>query len=210
MKATIRYGTCIYSKAGRLVGLADCYAVIVIADNATFLLALNRIAAFRPHSAIISYISISSRGSVGRASAHQLWGRGFEAHTGQDFFSWLCPLWHARSVRNYPASVLAERATPKPHSLNLFPQRFIYEIFAVRMTFNTLPVVSIHWSHQHVAASFLNHILNQGEVQALKFSYRPHLTGCFCINTYLFKFCFLSIRAFVQHSPDWLEFRYCT
>ena len=34
------------SKAGRLVGLADCYAVIVLADNATFLLAVNRIAAF--------------------------------------------------------------------------------------------------------------------------------------------------------------------
>ena len=28
-------------------GLADCYAVIVLADNATFLLAVNRIAAFR-------------------------------------------------------------------------------------------------------------------------------------------------------------------
>ena len=32
-------------KAGRLVGLAYCYAVIVLADNATFLLAVNRIAA---------------------------------------------------------------------------------------------------------------------------------------------------------------------
>ena len=34
-------------KAGRLVGLADSYAVIVLADNATFLLAVNRIAALR-------------------------------------------------------------------------------------------------------------------------------------------------------------------
>ena len=34
------------SKAGRLVGLAGCYAAIVLADNATFLLAVNRIAAF--------------------------------------------------------------------------------------------------------------------------------------------------------------------
>ena len=34
-------------KAGRLVGLADCYAVTVLADNATFLLAVNRIAPFR-------------------------------------------------------------------------------------------------------------------------------------------------------------------
>ena len=35
------------SQAGRLVGLADCYAVLVLADNATFLLAVNRIAALR-------------------------------------------------------------------------------------------------------------------------------------------------------------------
>ena len=34
-------------KARRLVGLADCYAVIVLAYNATFLLAVNRTAAFR-------------------------------------------------------------------------------------------------------------------------------------------------------------------
>ena len=34
-------------KAGLLVGSADCYAAIVLADNATFLLAVNRIAAFR-------------------------------------------------------------------------------------------------------------------------------------------------------------------
>ena len=37
----------LFCKAGRLVGLADCYAAIVLADNATFLLAVNRIAAFR-------------------------------------------------------------------------------------------------------------------------------------------------------------------
>ena len=37
----------VITKAGRLVGLADCYAAIVLADNATFLLAVNRIAAFR-------------------------------------------------------------------------------------------------------------------------------------------------------------------
>ena len=32
----------INGKAGRLVGLADCYAAIALADNATFLLAVNR------------------------------------------------------------------------------------------------------------------------------------------------------------------------
>ena len=36
----------VFVKAGRLVGLADCFAVIVLADNATFLLAENRIPAF--------------------------------------------------------------------------------------------------------------------------------------------------------------------
>ena len=45
----------VYIKAGRLVGLANSYAVIVLADNATFLLAVNRIAAFRRHYATITY-----------------------------------------------------------------------------------------------------------------------------------------------------------
>ena len=45
-----------FTKAGQLVGLAYCYAVIVLADNATFSLAVNRIVAFctqaanRPHA----------------------------------------------------------------------------------------------------------------------------------------------------------------
>ena len=34
------------NKAGRLVGKADCYAVVAIADNTTFSLAVNHIAAF--------------------------------------------------------------------------------------------------------------------------------------------------------------------
>ena len=34
-------------KAGRLVGLADSYAVLVLADNAKFLLAVNRIVTLR-------------------------------------------------------------------------------------------------------------------------------------------------------------------
>ena len=56
-------------KAGRLVGFADCYAVIALADNATFLLAVNRIAAVREHSAIMLFTANRSRGSVGRVSA---------------------------------------------------------------------------------------------------------------------------------------------
>ena len=38
------------SKAGRFVGKAGCYAVAVIANNATFPLAVNRMAAFHPQS----------------------------------------------------------------------------------------------------------------------------------------------------------------
>ena len=59
----------IFSKAGPLVGIAGCYAAIVLANNAKFLLAVNRIAAFQSHSAIIPFAILSSRGSVGRASA---------------------------------------------------------------------------------------------------------------------------------------------
>ena len=103
------------SKAGRLVGLAGCYAAIVLADNATFLLAVNRIAAFTWHSAITPVVIISSCGSVGRASAPYCWGHGFESHLGQEISTCLCPLRQSRSVRNYPTS--AEGATPKPLSL---------------------------------------------------------------------------------------------
>ena len=40
----------VHCKAGRFVGSVDCYAVIVLADNATFLLAVNLMVAFRPQS----------------------------------------------------------------------------------------------------------------------------------------------------------------
>ena len=48
------YAACGKLKAGRLVGLADCYAAIVLAGNATFLLAVNRIAANRALFAVIA------------------------------------------------------------------------------------------------------------------------------------------------------------
>ena len=38
------------AKAGRFVGLADSYAALVVTDNATFLLAANRMVAFRQNS----------------------------------------------------------------------------------------------------------------------------------------------------------------
>ena len=107
----------VVSKAGQLVGIAGCYADIVIADNATFLLAVNHIAAYRADSAIITLVIMCSRGSVGIATAPQFWGRGFEPLLGHDFSTCLCPSRHTRSARNYPPSASAERATPKPHSL---------------------------------------------------------------------------------------------
>ena len=110
--------------AGRLVGFAGCYAVIVLADNATFLLAVNRIAAFWSNSAVIAMKIISCCGSDGRASAPQSWDRGFVSHRippgshlGHDFSTCLCPFRHTRLVRNFPTLASAERATPKPHSL---------------------------------------------------------------------------------------------
>ena len=51
-----------------VVRLGGCYEAIVLADNATFVLAVNRIAAFRVHSAIIPNVITRSRGSVGRAT----------------------------------------------------------------------------------------------------------------------------------------------
>ena len=118
----MKVGTCVFTKAGRLAGLADCYAAIVLVDNATFLLAVNRIASFWWHSAIIANMIISSRGSVGRASA-----------------PWLCPLRHTRSVRNYPTSASAERATPKPHSLSFLHNKYTFALCAAQHCYG-LPV----------------------------------------------------------------------
>ena len=56
-----------YTQAGRFAGKARCYAIAVIADNAIFSFAVNRISAFRAQSENY-YRIISCRGSVGRAS----------------------------------------------------------------------------------------------------------------------------------------------
>ena len=40
-----------HTKAWRFVGLADCYAAMVLANNATFSLAVNRMVTFRSQSA---------------------------------------------------------------------------------------------------------------------------------------------------------------
>ena len=68
-------------KAGRLVGSADYYAVIALADNATFLLAVNRMVAFPPQSPNRWHFSRFI--SCCRASALELWGCRFNSHLGQ-------------------------------------------------------------------------------------------------------------------------------
>ena len=57
------------AKAGRFVGWADCYATIVLADNATFLLVINSIVASRQNSANQPYEISYHSGSTARASA---------------------------------------------------------------------------------------------------------------------------------------------
>ena len=49
----------LYTKAGWFVGKAGCYAVVALADNATFSLAVNRMVAFQtvPHTGLIVYIA---------------------------------------------------------------------------------------------------------------------------------------------------------
>ena len=57
----------VFNKAGRFVGKAGCYAVVAFADNATFSLAVNRMATFRTQAANRShqpYILISCRGAT--------------------------------------------------------------------------------------------------------------------------------------------------
>ena len=71
------------SKAGRFVGIANCYAPIVLADNTTSLLAVNRRVAHRTQAPNRSYYSIiisDCRGSTGRASASGSLVRGFDSH----------------------------------------------------------------------------------------------------------------------------------
>ena len=84
----------LHTKAGRFVGLADCYAAIVLADNATFSLAVNRMVTFLPQSSNRwHYVKLISccRGSSGTASAHWAWGREFEPHLRQCFFHIFAP-----------------------------------------------------------------------------------------------------------------------
>ena len=112
-----------YGKAGQFVGKADCCAVAAIADNATFLLAANRMAVFRSQSQNQQHCpldNICCCSSTGRPSASEASSCGFESHLGQYFFTCLYPPRHMRSVQSYPISVSTERETPIPHSLTLW------------------------------------------------------------------------------------------
>ena len=78
------------TKAGRFVGLADCYGALPLTDNATILLAVNRMAAFRQNSANLPLGITSHRGSTGRTSATQSCGRG-HVPPGARFFHMFLP-----------------------------------------------------------------------------------------------------------------------
>ena len=63
--------------AGRYCQLSRLFAAIVLANNATILLAVNRVAAFRPHSTNrwhYAWLITCCRGSVGRAWEHEVVG----------------------------------------------------------------------------------------------------------------------------------------
>ena len=102
----------LYTKAGWFVGKAGWYAVVALADNATFSLAVNRMVAFESNSAYRPCYAYSHRGSNGWGSASVSRGCGFKSHLGQDVFTYFCPLRHMRSEWNYPNSVSVGRATP--------------------------------------------------------------------------------------------------
>ena len=57
-------------KAGQLVGLADCYAVLVLADNATFLSAVNRIPAYPRFDDIMQLLKLISTAVVAQLAEH--------------------------------------------------------------------------------------------------------------------------------------------
>ena len=79
-----------WSKAGRFVSSADCYAAMVLADNATFLLAVNRMVAVCTQAADRSHYTIIISGCrFGRASASGPCDRGFDSHLWHDVFAHL-------------------------------------------------------------------------------------------------------------------------
>ena len=57
-------------KAGRFVGKAGCYAFVVLAGNATFSLAVNRMAAFQNSPQTYHIIPIPSSAAVVHMVAH--------------------------------------------------------------------------------------------------------------------------------------------
>ena len=60
----------VLTKAGRLVGEAGCYAVVVKADNATSATAVNCMATIRPHSATDHLMHLVSSAAVVQLVEH--------------------------------------------------------------------------------------------------------------------------------------------
>ena len=85
-----------------MLAKVGCYVVVVVADNAKFSLAVNRIShTVRKPPTLIDILSAT----VAQPVEHRPQILEVEAHLGQCFFTCLCPLRHMRLERSYPISV---------------------------------------------------------------------------------------------------------
>ena len=93
---------------------AGCYAVLVLADNATFLLAVNRMVGFCTESQLRPHMTFGS--STDRSLDSKPGDCGFDSHLRQ-YLSYVCD--HLRHSVGMELSSLGfgERATPMSHSL---------------------------------------------------------------------------------------------
>ena len=112
-----------FIKAGRLVAAcrqADCYAVIVLADNATFLLAVNRmVVAFRTQSANRSHLREHHQPPWLKPVEHQNIDDVGSSPTWDRSSHMFVPISACAVNAGYPISVSVERATPILYSLRL-------------------------------------------------------------------------------------------
>ena len=112
-----------FLRLGGLSAKAGCYAVVALADNATFLSAVNRMVAFYfAHSLKIARTNIfviSHSYMSGRASVFIFLGRGFESHL-RFFFFHISAHSGIFSWNRLSPSVLVERTTPMSPGLKFF------------------------------------------------------------------------------------------
>ena len=105
-------------KAGRFVGKAVYYAVVISADNATF---SSTAWPHFGHNPKINHIILFSSAAEAQPVEHQphIHEVVGSSPTWDSIFSRFCTFLHTQSEQNYPISVSADRATPKSHSLRI-------------------------------------------------------------------------------------------